>query len=479
MSAYIGDVVKNGLVLYLDAANSKSYVSGSSTWFDLSGNNNSGSLTNGPTFSSDGKGNMVFDGTNDHVILARPSIMSGSQVSFCVWVNITSTRDGSIIWLEDGNDARYFSVHLTWGDNVIYFDGGNGTGTSGGVFDRINKSTTATERSGWHYWCFTKNSSTGIMRIYLDGTLWHSGTGQNAPVAAASLGLINKTDGASYVAHHRNAISSIKFYNRELSPAEILENYNATKGRFDTPRAINSVQPRLVTNGLVMSLDAGNKKSYVSGSSTIFDLSGNGYNGTLTNGPTFNSSNNGSIAFDGTNDYITRSNVIRIGGSNQKMTVEAAFFIPTGGGGWIATNERETGQTGHGWYWCTASECFYEQHATNGPPYVYRVYASSTGLSYIKTNDWNIVSWSVEVGTTSMFCNFLINGYTETVANNSIIISNETTTDDNIDIGRRRNAGYSTEYSSIRIANVRIYNRALNRNEQIQNYNALKGRFGL
>jgi hypothetical protein len=122
MSAYIGDVVKNGLVLYLDAANSKSYVSGSNTWFDLSGNNNSGSLTNGPTFSSDVKGNMVFDGTNDHVILARPSIMSGSQVSFCVWVKITLTRDGSIIWLENGNDIRYFSVHLTWGDNSIYFD---------------------------------------------------------------------------------------------------------------------------------------------------------------------------------------------------------------------------------------------------------------------------------------------------------------------------------------------------------------------
>jgi hypothetical protein len=229
-----------------------------------------------------------------------------------------------------------------------------------------------------------------------------------------------------------------------------------------------------------MCLDAGNRESYVSGSSTIFDLSGNGYNGTLTNGPTFNSSNNGSIVLDGIDDYITRSNVIRIGGSNQKMTVEAAFFIPTGGGGWIATNERETSGTGHGWYYCTTASCFFEQHSLNGAPYTYKTFASSTGLSYIKSNDWNIVSWSVEVGTTSMFCNFLINGYTETITNNSILFNNETATaEDNIDIGRWRNLGYGTEYANLRIANVRIYNRALTRNEQIQNYNSLKGRFGL
>jgi hypothetical protein len=226
------DLIQDGLVLCLDAANTKSYPGSGTSWVDLSRNGNNGTLTNGPTFSSDANGSIVFDGTNDHAVLATPSIMSGSRVSFCVWVKIISTKNGSIIWLEDGNDIRYFNVHLTWGDNSIYFDAGNGTGTSGGVFDRINKSTTATERSGWHYWCFTKNSSTGIMRIYLDGTLWHSGTGQNAPVASASMGLINKVDTASDTSHHNNAIASIKFYNRELSAVEILQNYNATKGRF-------------------------------------------------------------------------------------------------------------------------------------------------------------------------------------------------------------------------------------------------------
>jgi hypothetical protein len=473
MSAYIGDVVKNGLVLYLDAANSKSYVSGSGVWRDLSGNNNSGSLTNGPTFSSDGKGSIIFDGTNDHIIASASSVWNISTGTIECWVMVSGDVGYRGIFGSFTASFTGYAFAINSLSTKLEFLVGYGIGQS---FKYIQSNENYV-KNRWYHLAGTFGSGGAL--FYVDGVLQTDKT----TTAVGAPGNLPLTIGRFY--HDTNdyyfngRVASGKIYNRILSAAEILENYNATKGRFDTPRVINSVQPRLVTNGLVMCLDAGNRESYVSGSSTIFDLSGNGYNGTLTNGPTFNSSNNGSIVLDGTNDYITRSNVIRIGGSNQKMTVEAAFFIPTGGGGWIATNERETGQTGHGWYYCTTASCFFEQHARNSSPYTYITFASSTGLSYIRSNDWNIVSWSVEVGTTSMFCNFLINGYTETIANNSITISNEITTEDNIDIGRWRNAGYSTEYSSIRIANVRIYNRALNRNEQIQNYNALKGRFGL
>ena len=60
-------IVTNGLVLYLDAANKKSYPGSGTTWTDLSGNNNTGTLTNGPTFDSNNGGSIVFDGTNDYV----------------------------------------------------------------------------------------------------------------------------------------------------------------------------------------------------------------------------------------------------------------------------------------------------------------------------------------------------------------------------------------------------------------------------
>ena len=63
--------------------------------------------------------------------------------------------------------------------------------------------------------------------------------------------------------------------------------------------------PQIVTSGLVLSLDAGNTKSYPGTGTTWFDKSGNTYNGTLTNGPTFNTANLGSIVFDGVDDYVT------------------------------------------------------------------------------------------------------------------------------------------------------------------------------
>jgi hypothetical protein len=460
MSAYIGDVVKNGLVLYLDAANSKSYVSGSSTWFDLSGNNNSGSLTFGPTFSSDVKGNMVFDGTNDHVILARPSIMSGSQVSFCVWVKITSTRDGAIIWLEDGNDVRYFSAHLTWGDNSIYFDAGNGqTGSSGGPFDRINKSTTAAERSGWHYWCFTKNSTAGRMRIYLDGGLWHSGTGHNFPVGTASVGLINKMDTVSYIPHHNNTIASIKFYNRELSAAEILENYNATKGRFDTPRVINSVQPRLVTNGLVMCLDAGNGKSYVSGSNTWFDLSGNNNSGSLS-GPTYSSTNGGSIVFDGTDDQVLVTGSV--------TTSTATFCV------WIRRNGNQTTYKGI---------LFSRGTNTSGMNF-----SNSNQIGYhwndaSNTYNWNPplvipdLAWSMCVVSVSPTFATAYLCQASGISSATNVVNHGSTTLNNIRIAN--DSGLAGRFFKGNIAQSLIYNRALSASEVLQNYNATKGRFGL
>jgi len=65
--------------------------------------------------------------------------------------------------------------------------------------------------------------------------------------------------------------------------------------------------PKIVTSGLVLALDAADKLSYRGSGTTWRDLSGNNNTGTLTNGPTFNAGNLGSIVFDGTNDYVNIS----------------------------------------------------------------------------------------------------------------------------------------------------------------------------
>ena len=96
--------------------------------------------------------------------------------------------------------------------------------------------------------------------------------------------------------------------------------------------------PKIVTDGLVLALDAANRKSYNSGSTTWYDLSGNNNNGTLYNGPTFNSANSGSIVFDGVDDYST--SFISSPGSN--FTISFWFNVISFGSGerQIALNRK-------------------------------------------------------------------------------------------------------------------------------------------
>ena len=85
--------------------------------------------------------------------------------------------------------------------------------------------------------------------------------------------------------------------------------------------------PRIVTSGLVLALDAADRNSYPRTGTTWTDLSGNGYNGTLTNSPTFSNSNGGSIIFDGTNDYTSTSLDLSLNNTN---SVSISMWIKTG-----------------------------------------------------------------------------------------------------------------------------------------------------
>ncbi len=78
-------IVTNGLILNLDAANPKSYVSGSTTWNDVSRSGLSGTLVNGPTFNTGSGGSIVFDGTDDYVNCGNSTLFNLNQHSICFW----------------------------------------------------------------------------------------------------------------------------------------------------------------------------------------------------------------------------------------------------------------------------------------------------------------------------------------------------------------------------------------------------------
>ena len=220
--------------------------------------------------------------------------------------------------------------------------------------------------------------------------------------------------------------------------------------------------PKIVTRGLVLALDAADKKSY-SGSGTAWnDLSGNNNNGTLTNGPTFSSANGGSIVFDGTNDYVNLGTTNLPTGTNSR-TINLWTLLSSNAGlnlfRWI----------------------FYYGNAANGQAILIGVKSttnllsvSAYGVGYdivtaipLSLNTWYNIT-SVYNGTA--FLTYLNSSLVDTT-NLTINTVNNTTR-----IGNRQ---LDTDYFNGNVANVTVYNRALSASEILQNFNATRGRFNI
>ena len=228
--------------------------------------------------------------------------------------------------------------------------------------------------------------------------------------------------------------------------------------------------PKIVTNGLVLCLDAANTKSYVSGSTAWTDLSQGGNNGTLTNGPTFNSSNGGSIVFDGVDDRVSRTTNINTG---QNFTVNA-WIYPT----LLGTTRRAVAISSNnytslnGWFFSTAgantNNTFF---LSIGSDNAYRVALANT----LSLNQWAYISAVCQNGggSINLYKNGIETSYAVTVLSTNTLIY----TYPQFNVGYR-DAGTPDPYTG-NISVVQIYNRALSASEVLQNYNATKTRFGL
>ena len=222
--------------------------------------------------------------------------------------------------------------------------------------------------------------------------------------------------------------------------------------------------PKIVTDGLVLCLDAGNNKSYPSSGTTWNDLSGNGNTGTLVNGPAFNSANGGSIVFDGTNDYVVSSNFTpNFSTKTLSGWVKLSSIIQQGGG--LITLQSIDGtvfdsivynEIGQGWGF-----------GSNG--------FSRTGWSGVletSTSDWVNITATYENSNYKLYRNGVL---IQTLTSFSNLNFNFNS---NVQLGYRHSGG-SGAYLAANIAHALIYNRALSASEILQNYNATKARFGL
>lgn len=115
----------------------------------------------------------------------------------------------------DQDNLRQINVHLPWSNGQVYWDCGN----DGGGYDRINKVADPGEFAGqWSHWAFTKNAATGSMKIYLNGSLWHEGTGNTKPIDVQAFVLGGNISGSlSYY----GKVDELRIWNEELAEAEI------------------------------------------------------------------------------------------------------------------------------------------------------------------------------------------------------------------------------------------------------------------
>jgi hypothetical protein len=222
-----------------------------------------------------------------------------------------------------------------------------------------------------------------------------------------------------------------------------------------------SHSPKISTDGLVLCLDAGNPKSYPGSGTTWTDLSGNGNNGTLINGPTYSSANGGSLVFDGVNDFIngvhnTQTNI------TGDITIECWFRLTNTRSDWVRIFGKgdSTNRTVGLWYHQTSSVFLYQRYGS-----------TNMNASYSSTVSLN--TWYHMVGTSSWNSHILyLNNVVRATSSSGTTFASST---DPYKIGY----GNIHTYHIGNVSNCRIYNRALTASEIQQNFNALRGRFGI
>jgi hypothetical protein len=237
---YSPKIVTDGLVLYLDAANSRSYVSGSTVWNDLSRSGVNGTLINGPTFNSANGGYITCDGVNDYIeVLDNPSLDFGSG-SFTVeyWFRKLATTTGfDNIW-----GPNKWNTGGQPGTNEWALTIGNGiTGNNNRYEFAIQSGSTTYDIASsdqlllntWYQLVGQRDGAT--LKTYLNGDLKLNSTpsGMTTLTSVNNVGRNLRINNSAVNSLYTNADNAIvRIYSRALSSQEILQNYNATKTRF-------------------------------------------------------------------------------------------------------------------------------------------------------------------------------------------------------------------------------------------------------
>tara|TARA_B100001250_G_scaffold14910_1_gene12987 strand:+ start:138 stop:875 length:738 start_codon:yes stop_codon:yes gene_type:complete len=235
-------IITDGLVLYLDAANTKSYPGTGTTWYDLIGSNNG--TIDGATFNN---GIFHFDGTNDDVEITDTEsggtggglntydLLSGSNnYSISLWFQTadfpdTTSYEISPVLFKAGQQ----SIYILHGDSTavdkLAF---HGNWSSGGWSKRVESNTLSLNT--WYNICFTYNTSNGFV-CYQNGSSVDT-DGTNSPQrnhnSNSHIGRVSDSDTYTSQRYWNGKMALFSIYEKTLTSLEVKQNFNALKGRF-------------------------------------------------------------------------------------------------------------------------------------------------------------------------------------------------------------------------------------------------------
>jgi hypothetical protein len=214
-------IITDGLVLCLDAADKNSYPGTGTSWYDLSGNGNDGTLTNGPIYNGSDGGYIDLDGIDDTVNLEYDL---RSNWTYECWVNKDSKDNFGFLGQGVYGTSRGLHI-IMFNDRLRFGMYSNDTDIIGLYSNTLT--------GIWYHYVFTYNHSTFLKQVYRDGVEL---TGSPLQTQIAYLGTGTVRIGATYSSGSQFAngkISSAKIYNRVLTPSEISQNYQALKSRYN------------------------------------------------------------------------------------------------------------------------------------------------------------------------------------------------------------------------------------------------------
>ena len=419
---------------------------------------------------------LSFNGSDGQVLILGTDYSWGNDNTWEAWVNRTSSINGYNMFM--GDYLPYFALNSS---NQVHFSDYIGSNQR-----NVYSTGITIQNNTWYHLAFTAEydgSANTTMKIYINGVLNNSASWAGTQAASYSTSNFTIGDGRSDATWYpfNGKVAGVKLYTKALTATQVKRNFMAQRMRFELMGDV----PEITESGLVLNLDAGDSSSYPGSGTTWSDLSGNGNNATLINGPTYSSAYGGSIVFDGTDDYAALGSGSLVNGLTD-ITLEVWFKADSTGTNraliYGDANDSLSYDNGcslrydSAGKWGGGTNVIKTGLGQNGAANISSSANAIESSSNIQTTGWTCITVTADVGSSiSLYKNGQLDTPTYSISNKETSISNCT----NFVIGKDGGGSSGGNYWDGSISIVRVYNRVLSASEVQQNFDALRSRFGI